>query len=166
MSFSFTKFWEFIKKVWSFKLVIPDYNFNKDIFRLGILIILFWLMIAAVDFGWDWKNHFYFVCHDSVRCENPFYTPLVAEDLFSLNNELVYSVRPCPVSDPVICSKEFFFPGETYGSPPSFFMTHAGLFSLLIVFLMLFFNHIFFNKGYFRKRKKLFDELEDWCYNE
>lgn len=147
-----------IVKVWSFHLEIPGYVFNKTIFRVGIGLIFFWLLVAAVDFGWDWTDKPFFVCRDSVRCENPWYAPGSVNEFGWVSA----CVNPVIGRDPdyVLCSKEFFLPGESYGVSPSFLMIHAKDFSSIIIVLMLLLNHFIFNKGFFKKIIKEIKESE------
>ena len=154
-----SKVWNWLVKAWKFHIEIPGYVFNKWIFRVGIGLIFIWLLLAAVDYGWDWNDKPYFICQDSVKCDNPWFAP------GSLNEFGWISpcVNPVPGRDPdlALCNKEFFLPGEFYGRPPSFLMSHAGDFAWVVVALMLLSNHFLFNKGFFKQKAKELKEMED-----
>lgn len=152
------KAWDWIKKVNKINLAdsfFPGYVLNKWVFRIGIAIIFLWLLLAGASFGFKLENSVYvhctvshhyceglpFACAES--CENPFYDPLGRNPV---------------CSEYGICDREFLFDGETYGSPPSFLVTHAKDFAGLMVLLMLLLNHLLFNKGAFKKLVKAIKE--------
>jgi hypothetical protein len=141
------KAWDWIKKVNKINLAevfLPGYVLNKWVFRVGIALIFFWLLLAGNSLGWQWGDSVYIHCSGENLCENPFFDPM------GLNPTcLKYG----------ICDRETLFGGESFGSPPSFFVTHAKDFAGLMVVLMIGLNYLLFNKGFFREPlKKLGEE--------
>lgn len=153
-----------IKKIWNFNLsyLLPGYKFNNLIFRIGIGLIFIWLLVAGVRYGWDWTDKPYFKCESKSPgmplCENPWYAP-GTPDLFGF---VVPCVNPVPGREPdlALCSKEFFSPGEEYGSPPDFWMVYAHEFALFICGCMVLLNHVLYNRGYGKKFKKLLNDSQ------
>jgi hypothetical protein len=140
-------FWDRVKnlnKMTFDKTMLEGYHFNKILFNGSILIIFLWLLAAGFLSGWSWSS-IYFHCDGPSKCENPFYTP--------------EAWIPCslPVCYELVCDKEFFMPGESFGRPPSFFMIHAQNFVMGLLVVVILINHFVYNRGYFKKRQK---ELE------
>lgn len=137
---SFWKKFKEFNKLTLADIFLPGYFFNKWIFRVGIGLIFLWLLVAGQTLGFKWENQVYIHCpKDKVKCENPFYNPFVENPVCLKYN---------------ICQKEFMMPGETYGSPSSFFVTFAEDFALFMVVIMVLLNHTLFNREYsFRKER-------------
>jgi len=152
---SFKEFWDKVKKVNRFSLgevMFPSYIFNKVIFRVGIALVFVWLLLAAWDLNFRWGSNVYVHCPDlplsqmmpAPPCENPFYNPVMNPPYPKLMPDNPTCLKYG------ICDREFLLPGESYGSPPGYFYSHAFEFVLLIVISMILGNHFFFNKGYFK----------------
>lgn len=111
--------------------MFPGYNFNKWIFRSALLICFAIVIIIMASEGFDFETKVYFRCPDGGPiCENPFNSSLMNPD-------------NCP--DPDFCSIERFYPGETYGRPPSGLMKSAGPLFFGVWGLAFIVNHLAFN---------------------
>jgi len=151
--------WNKIKKINRFNFAdvfLPGYKLNKWVFRIGIAIIFIWLLIAGASLNFVLGQNVYFHCKDdrdphafqmnlfgSPVCENPFYDPIGRNSVCTKYG---------------ICDRETLLVGESFGSPPSFFVNYAGSFSTFMVFFMIFLNHFLFNRGFF---KPIIKELKE-----
>lgn len=130
-------FW--VKKINKVNLAdyfLPGYELNKVVFKVGIAIIFFWLLAAAWSINFDLGSQVYVSCPPGVTpCVNPFYDPL------GLN-------PTCLKYD--VCDRELLLPGMSFGSPPSFLMKYAEIFTWFVVALMIMVNHFLFNRGIFK----------------
>jgi hypothetical protein len=140
---SLKSFFYRVKKFSRFNLadkILPGYVFNKVIFKVGIALIVVWLLVAGYSLGFHWGNNVYVHCPDKgVPCENPFYNPVVQ----SPYPKLIADNPTCIKYG--VCDRETLSPGESFGSPPSFFFQYAGDFAILIFSLMILWNHLLYN---------------------
>lgn len=110
----------------------PGY-FTVPLFRFSIFVMLFLMFVVAWQTGFDLSPHLYIECPVDVfkgRCANQFYGPTC--------------VLNVPSRDVVLCSKEFFFAGETYGVKPGFLQSNFTLVGLFVVVLTFVVNHLFY----------------------
>lgn len=109
----------------------PGY-FNVWVFRGALSIMVLLLFYTAFTYGWDIKPSVYLSCPVNVlggRCANPYYDPF---------GGCLYT------EDKALCSKEFFFAGETYGVPPSWLHDNFFTIGLLLTALAFGVNHLLY----------------------
>lgn len=116
---------------WSLQKAFPDYYFNPALWRISILLFMFWLLLAAFSTGLNFEQHVYFKCSsDSITaCDNPFYL-----------------MNPCPEASGVLCQRMFFNPGESFGNPPNFFYNTMGFMGALALVIPALLNHYIYNR--------------------
>lgn len=109
----------------------PGY-FNVWIFRGAIVLMALVFGAFAISYGWDVSAHVYVECPADTlqgRCANPFYTK-----------------ADCALKGPdaVLCSKETFFAGESYGEKPSWLHNNFEMLGLLVAALAFGLNHLLY----------------------
>jgi len=144
------------------KTWLPNYKFNKWLFRGAILLIVFLAVIAwaLLGFGNPAKMYVYHSCpaeHQGI-CMNPFY------DLCNINGSMYYTQNSiCEDLNSSYYERQFLNAGESLGEKPSsvpaFIINNAWL----VVLFAFIINHLAYNKGYFKRLSKRlnFEEEEE-----
>ena len=121
----------------------PGY-FNKLIFRLGFVVILFLFTITMYIEDFDFSNKIYVTCNSKLPCANTFYD--CKHKLFVVSNcEYINSLN-CPHN---LCNIKQIMPGQTIGDKPSFLYRNFFAFTITIIFATFAINH----NLYFYRRK-------------
>lgn len=110
----------------------PGY-FNVWIFRGAVLFMVVLLGFVAYNDGHGLEPMVYLECPVGVtggRCANPYY------------GMDCYEILPLKYFD--LCSKETFFPGETYGDRPSWLFQNFVFIGCLVVLFAFGINHLFY----------------------
>lgn len=90
----------------------PGY-FKKGVFQAAFAVLAILFIVLAFEYGGG--THVYVSCPEDAfrgKCYNPFYGGL------EYGGVVINECR-APSGHEVLCSKEFFLAGETYGKPPS-----------------------------------------------
>lgn len=133
-------FWQTLKDFNNIKLLDSiGYKADNRIFKVGIAVVLYILVLAANEI--DWGQGVYFECkaESITACDNPFYY----ENYGKLG---VDWQKECP--DPELCAIETFYPGQSWGKRPGFFYNNAGFLCVLVISLCVVLNHFLHNRGF------------------
>lgn len=123
-------------------------KFGKYDYHVSILLLygcafllLGFALLGLAKNDWSLESKLYIVCNYERGCENNFYGSASC-------NELKYTNTP-------LCTREFFAFGESYGTPPSYFVTNANSFAFWILVAFLTINTLFFNRHLFTEFKNI-----------
>lgn len=133
-----------------FKVTENGYKFDKNIFNVGVaLILLFPVLVFFVEGAGNAKlcswcpsftnTYLYVECPDpGVECDNPFYC----------NALDVKRVCSCALKGEAksICDVERIKPGEVLGHKPDLWARSYALFALIIFAACFLFNHAWHNR--------------------
>lgn len=149
--------WEDLKKInhTGIKdIVAPDYIFNKWIFRGALLLCLLLAIFIMAQNNFDFNTKIYFNCPSNGGiCENPFYYKNY-ELLGSIDDVMdrAKAMDKCPDFD--LCLIKNFYPGQSYGTPPSWLLKNFGLIVLGIWIVAFAYNHGAYNE----KKKRIVED--------
>ena len=147
------KAWKIVKKINRFDLagaMLPDYKFNKWIFRTVLLFLYGLFVYLGFVMSWDFSPKVYFApCEGPVVCINPFSYK---------NYDRAFIPRDkCP--DANLCAIDSFEVGQGYGTAPSPILSNFSLIAFGSFGLAIVLNHLLFNRKY--KLPFKFDEEEE-----
>lgn len=133
---------------------IKELRYKDSVYKIDPLLFNVYMLLVVIFVYWifahnnfDKSEKVYLNCPDNSfkPCENPFY-----------NNPSVCG-KKISLSDP-ICSKPYLEVGESYGSPPPFYVAYFGWLVSLGVLVVFVINHLLYNLGF--KFKVFFNSLE------
>jgi len=142
-----------LQKKLDVKTWLPDYKFNKWIFRGALLLIVVLAVVswALLGFGNPAKMYVYVSCPEDVLgyCQNPFYDLCNSQgDLYLISNDI------CEGMPPDFYEFEVLQGGESIGEKPHWFSQASLVFAFIILILAFVVNHLVYNKNYSRRVKK------------
>ena len=116
---------------------VGDYEYKVDRFLVfsGAIIILTLLLYVLYLDDWSGEYKYYTSCDikDGV-CINPFVNSTQCEDV--------------KIKDTPLCTQYIMFPGQAFGTPPSFWYNNFEKIGWSIVLLIIILNTILYNKEF------------------
>lgn len=106
------------------------YKFNKNIFRISLLIMVLLFILAWINEGGNiMEKKVYMSCPEKgSKCYNPLY-------------------KTCQES---YCEQEYLMPGDEIGSKPKFLYNNFLAITIIVLIISFIINHYRHNKGFFK----------------